>query len=386
MIYFSGTANLQKVIEKNQLDWDLNTPQNIDITATITYTEHAGSEDFYRTVVRRCSLSGVWAVAMYQELDSKMNPVIRAYMKNAIGSTGSYHITVETSTRVGSTGEIVTNIQELNGTSNDVFGLFTMYAPSDRDVDSVSSSVSGDIVLLPDYAKVEDFLIHGGDPNEYNTNGINNNNVVIAGSVDRYTLTYNGVEISSAQTTVPVTGMPYEIYRQGVYCVPVSSKDKKIWLPVELGTSYIGGRTDNKYVNGLSGGSYRMYYNQINTQYFPNVEYDFSGIITQNYYNDEHIGYSDSNESYTAIVSGNGTYAQSLMPAAQLPEQEWDSIDSTFNSSVPKFDSHDKLVQYLLGEINEDEAVNDEIFDNSEDTNNDEPEQTMVNGVGVNFT
>lgn len=371
---FNGVITLEKANPpKNIIDWDMTTKRDIGTSVRIvSYVTVSGTK--YTTitdVVIECT--DVWAVAGQWD-----GTALRLYAASVTGSKGNCNIITTTTVQGYPDGDhVTTNVRDI-AVSPTATNIGTYAVPSGEE-----GYVSGGnfIPLFPEYNQPINYLNTGeGDPNKQNTNGLQNGNEVPTEGKRTITTQYYGCEIELTNAIISATSKPY---REAIYVTEIKDGDGIVYYaPCEVGTSWLGDAPT--YEGIVKGGSYVMTDSEGASAFFPNIEYSPSGMVGTNVWYQTAKNETDNNGKYYAMVFGSYENKDSLMPLSTI-DSEWDIIDSTFTTDVPMFDSREKLVKYLLGEIDADQSVSNPDEPNSVETPNGEPEQNMVAGDGVNF-
>lgn len=392
MINFNGNITLQKANEpKNQDPYSWKTteptkePVHVQFRVDGYNDEATGDEDTQQARLWEYDVVGAWAVCAW--LDDKSgtvrekDPRVNIYVAAPEGENTVTIIDQHTEYEINNKNVLKDNPADVSVSatlkSPMIVGAISLnWSQSQRG----TATIAGGIPIFREqsaalaYIKGEKAL--GTD---VPTNGVENNEDVPAGGVREIIMAYSQWDIGDDVHVPGMSSTLFPIYREGVYAIPISSKTTTVYCPVEVGYSVIGFNViGSKWRIFTSGGTYTMQDSNGPSEIFP-------GTVSSAYA--MHKDSSDAeNGDYHCVVYGNGIGDESAMPAMSIPNSGYDIVGSTFTSSAPMFDSHEKLVKYLLGEIDEDEAIPNPIDNNTETIDNDTPTQDMIVGNGVNFT
>lgn len=403
-IIFNGNVILQKANppkDTSPYDWSIDKSMDINIHCIFDYIDKNigdGSKQVHKYEQREYTIKNVWAVAGLLSTETING---RSYEKLTIyGSTPKMNgvYSGKTSTEVVRTlkEEYFDGREPWSFTTTDTLnveltdsniGSSCPNTSFNAKMEPDSYSISGGFPIFFDKNKMDKFL-KGDEPldDDVPTNGYEGSEEVPTNGTRKIQMNYAGANVAIADGIVEIVHKPY---RQGVYAIPVKDNNGSvIYLPVIMGSSWNGGSIT--YNANLNNGEYKMIDNAVENEYFPNLdcraEYDITNNIK--YYYSENVPIEKGNNgTFYYSLFDNGINYGSIIPAMYLPYEEWDTIETTFTCSVPMFDTKEKLVKYLLGEIDEDEAVTNEIPDDTTtETDNNIPKQNMISGEGVNFT
>lgn len=355
---------------KNIIDWDITKATDIMTDVIVSYEEEISGKTYTTKIIVQIECNDVWAIAGQWDIGATPN-ALRLYASKPLTTPSSPNgiskittTTIHTDPDNGTTTE--TTVKE--GVVGSAGLLGTWYVPA-----NAQGSISGanNIPLFMSYNDPINYLNTGeGITNDTNTNGLENGNPTPTTGSREISSEYAG----SVSLIANDIGTINKLYRKGFYVEKVTTENGTAYIPLIFGFSIFSHVLPT--LNVMLDATNEFERNFIDTGH---VYPQFDGV-GGNFSEMNKIRVS--NDDYTAFIFDN----KEFLPFNGVVTDNYDYAETTFTFPCPIFDSREKLENYLLGVIDEDEAIDPDYPDNDEKTDTSVPVQNMVAGDGVNFT